>query len=106
ELLLHWVWYLVMKSPAKSFKVPSSHFERDIYMFIPVGRDVEFIKVGDIVSVPFNIACGRCRSCKEGHTGLSSNNKENMYKYGNEMRKLKWTGEGVCLNVNPARPGA
>src|SRR5437762_12939083 len=48
---------------------------------IETGRDVEFIKKGDIVSVPFNIACGRCRNCKEGKTG-------------------------VCLNVNPARPGA
>ena len=48
---------------------------------IEAGRDVEFIKVGDIVSVPFNIACGRCRNCKEGKTG-------------------------ICLNVNPARPGS
>ena len=48
---------------------------------IEAGRDVEFIEVGDIVSVPFNIACGRCRSCKEGKTG-------------------------ICMNVNPARPGA
>ncbi|HCJ33250.1 MAG TPA: formaldehyde dehydrogenase, glutathione-independent, partial [Ktedonobacter sp.] len=48
---------------------------------IEVGRDVEFIKKGDLVSVPFNIACGRCRMCKSGNTG-------------------------VCLNVNPARPGA
>jgi glutathione-independent formaldehyde dehydrogenase len=48
---------------------------------IEKGRDVEFIKVGDLVSVPFNIACGRCRNCKERATG-------------------------VCLNVNPARPGA
>ncbi|MCL4506795.1 MAG: formaldehyde dehydrogenase, glutathione-independent [Chloroflexi bacterium] len=48
---------------------------------IEAGSDVEFIKVGDIVSVPFNIACGRCRNCKEGKTG-------------------------ICLNVNPARPGA
>ncbi|RZT15418.1 glutathione-independent formaldehyde dehydrogenase [Kribbella sp. VKM Ac-2569] len=46
-----------------------------------VGRDVEFIKVGDLVSVPFNIACGRCVNCKEGKTG-------------------------VCLNVNPDRPGS
>ncbi|WP_319552814.1 formaldehyde dehydrogenase, glutathione-independent [Vibrio sp.] len=45
------------------------------------GRDVEFVDVGDIVSVPFNIACGRCRNCKSGMTG-------------------------ICLNVNPARPGA
>jgi glutathione-independent formaldehyde dehydrogenase len=48
---------------------------------IEKGPDVEFIQVGDLVSVPFNIACGRCRNCKEGHTG-------------------------VCLNVNPARPGS
>ena len=32
---------------------------------VEVGPDVEFIKVGDIVSVPFNISCGRCRNCKE-----------------------------------------
>ena len=48
---------------------------------VEVGRDVEFIKVGDLVSVPFNIACGRCINCKEGKTG-------------------------VCLNVNPDRPGS
>src|SRR3981189_2085428 len=48
---------------------------------LEAGRDVEFIKVGDLVSVPFNIACGRCRNCKERATG-------------------------VCLNVNPSRPGA
>ena len=30
---------------------------------IETGPDVEFIKVGDLCSVPFNIACGRCRSC-------------------------------------------
>jgi glutathione-independent formaldehyde dehydrogenase len=48
---------------------------------IEIGRDVEFVALGDLVSVPFNIACGRCRNCKERATG-------------------------VCLNVNPARPGA
>ncbi|MBC7925991.1 MAG: formaldehyde dehydrogenase, glutathione-independent [Bryobacteraceae bacterium] len=48
---------------------------------IEAGRDVEFIKLGDLCSVPFNIACGRCRNCKEGRTG-------------------------ICLNVNPSRPGA
>jgi len=48
---------------------------------VEVGSDVQFLKVGDLVSVPFNIACGRCQMCKSGNTG-------------------------VCLNVNPARPGA
>jgi glutathione-independent formaldehyde dehydrogenase len=50
-------------------------------LVVECGRDVEFIQPGDLVSVPFNIACGRCRNCKEGRTG-------------------------ICLNVNPSRPGA
>jgi glutathione-independent formaldehyde dehydrogenase len=48
---------------------------------VELGSDVMFLKKGDIGSVPFNIACGRCRMCQEGKTG-------------------------ICLNVNPARPGA
>src|SRR6188508_3648762 len=48
---------------------------------IETGPGVEFIKEGDLVSVPFNIACGRCRMCKEGNTG-------------------------VCLNVNPSGYGS
>src|SRR5437588_5738312 len=47
---------------------------------IELGSDVQFLEKGDLVSVPFNVACGRCRMCKAGHTG-------------------------VCLNVNPSRPG-
>src|ERR1700761_1466363 len=47
---------------------------------IEKGEDVEFIDIGDIVSVPFNVACGRCRTCREQKTG-------------------------VCLNVNPSRAG-
>src|SRR5436305_1888447 len=37
---------------------------------IETGSDVEFIKVGDLVSVPFNVACGRCRNCRERHTDV------------------------------------
>src|SRR6478736_58675 len=48
---------------------------------VEVGPGVEFVKVGDLASVPFNIACGRCKNCKEGKTG-------------------------ICLNVNPDRPGS
>lgn len=47
---------------------------------IEKGADVELLDVGDLVSVPFNVACGRCRTCKEGDTG-------------------------VCLHVNHSRPG-
>lgn len=44
------------------------------------GKDVEFLDIGDLVSVPFNVACGRCRNCREQKTG-------------------------ICLNVNADRAG-
>jgi glutathione-independent formaldehyde dehydrogenase len=40
---------------------------------IEKGSDVEFTNVGDLVSVPFNVACGRCRNCKERKTGICLN---------------------------------
>ena len=47
---------------------------------IELGSDVEYIEKGDLVTVPFNVACGRCRTCRAQETG-------------------------VCLNVNPGRAG-
>src|SRR6202521_872303 len=47
---------------------------------IEKGADVEMLAVGDLVSVPFNVACGRCRTCRDQDTG-------------------------VCETVNPARAG-
>ena len=37
---------------------------------VEVGAHVEHIKKGDICSVPFNVACGTCRNCKERHTDV------------------------------------
>lgn len=37
---------------------------------VEVGPDVEFLKEGDLVSVPFNVACGRCRNCKARRTDV------------------------------------
>lgn len=48
---------------------------------IEVGRDVQRVRAGDVCSVPFNVACGRCSHCR---AGLTSH----------------------CLGVNPVRPGA
>lgn len=47
---------------------------------IEKGKDVEYLNLGDLVTVPFNVACGRCRTCRERLTG-------------------------ICLNVNPGRAG-
>lgn len=44
------------------------------------GPDVEQLEIGDLVTAPFNVACGRCRMCRAQETG-------------------------VCLTVNPHRPG-
>src|SRR5437660_10992499 len=41
------------------------------------GVDVELLNIGDLVTVPFNIACGRGRNCGEAKPG-------------------------ICLTVNPA----
>ena len=35
---------------------------------IQVGDAVDKIKVGDMVSAPFNVACGHCRNCEQGLT--------------------------------------
>jgi glutathione-independent formaldehyde dehydrogenase len=35
-----------------------------------VGPGVQFTKVGDRVSVPFNIACGSCANCQQGWTSF------------------------------------
>ncbi|QDH15320.1 formaldehyde dehydrogenase, glutathione-independent [Oecophyllibacter saccharovorans] len=40
---------------------------------IEVGSDVEFIKKGDLVSVPFNVACGRCNNCRHMRTDVCEN---------------------------------
>src|SRR5699024_4582278 len=48
---------------------------------IDTGPGVEFIRTGDLVSVPFNISCGRCEMCKTRRTE-------------------------ICPNVNPERPGS
>lgn len=37
---------------------------------IEIGPDVEFLEEGDLVSVPFNVACGRCRNCKARRTDV------------------------------------
>lgn len=47
---------------------------------IEKGIDVEMLEIGDLVSVLFDVACGRCRSCKPRDAG-------------------------VRLTVNPARAG-
>jgi glutathione-independent formaldehyde dehydrogenase len=48
------------------------------------GTDVEYLEVGDLVSVPFNVACGRCRMCREGRTDvcLNVNEKQAGGAYG------------------------
>ncbi len=48
---------------------------------IEVGNAVDRIKVGDMVCLPFNVACGYCKNCEAGLTG-------------------------ACLTMNPGTAGA
>jgi threonine dehydrogenase-like Zn-dependent dehydrogenase len=48
---------------------------------IEVGSGVDRVKVGDMVSLPFNIGCGFCKNCEAGLTGF-------------------------CLTANPGNAGA
>lgn len=47
---------------------------------VEVGNGVDRIKVGEMVCVPFNVACGFCKNCERGFTG-------------------------ACLTVNPGLAG-
>jgi threonine dehydrogenase-like Zn-dependent dehydrogenase len=47
---------------------------------VEVGSAVDRVKVGDVVCLPFNIACGFCKNCERGFTG-------------------------ACLSVNPGFAG-
>jgi len=47
---------------------------------VEIGPAVNRVKVGDLVSLPFNVACGTCRNCIDMKTSL-------------------------CLNVNDKQPG-
>lgn len=47
---------------------------------IEVGDAVDHVKVGDLVCLPFNVACGYCENCERGLTGF-------------------------CLTVNPGKAG-
>ncbi|MGE5177951.1 MAG: alcohol dehydrogenase catalytic domain-containing protein, partial [Bacteroidota bacterium] len=48
---------------------------------VEVGEAVRLVRVGDMVCVPFNVSCGCCKNCVEGHTG-------------------------ACLTMNPPNAGA
>jgi glutathione-independent formaldehyde dehydrogenase len=66
------------KKEEKKKKKINSLFSGEV---VVTGSAVEFVRVGDICSIPFNIACGKCVNCEQGNTG-------------------------VCLSVNPSRPGS
>jgi len=66
---------------------------------IEAGPGVEFIKVGDLCSVPFNIACGRCRNCKERKTGIPHRLPRRVH------RRSQNRFHGLHRRGRPGRPG-
>jgi glutathione-independent formaldehyde dehydrogenase len=67
-----------------------------------VGTGVDRIKVGDRVSVPFNLACGTCRNCNNGFTSacLRANPSGNPGAgYGYPKMGPFWGGQAELLRV-------
>ncbi|MDQ1583124.1 MAG: glutathione-independent formaldehyde dehydrogenase [Microbacteriaceae bacterium] len=67
-----------------------------------VGNAVTRIKVGDRVSVPFNLACGTCRNCNEGLTSacLRANPSGSAGAgYGYPKMGPYWGGQAELLRV-------
>src|ERR1700710_8914 len=67
-----------------------------------VGPGVERVKVGDRVSVPFNLACGTCRNCNDGWTSacLRANpSGQPGAGYGYPQMGPYWGGQAELLRV-------
>jgi len=60
----HWTWLgIEVKLP----RVPGHEFGGVVE---EVGKDVVNFEVGDRVTVPFHLACGKCTHCQSGHSNL------------------------------------
>ena len=67
-----------------------------------VGPGVERVKVGDRVSVPFNLSCGTCRNCNDGWTSacLRANpSGQPGAGYGYPQMGPYWGGQAEYLRV-------
>ncbi len=68
-----------------------------------VGAGVERVKVGDRVSVPFNVACGTCRHCNQGWTSFcqraNPDDQMNGAAYGYAMMGPYAGGQAEYLRV-------
>jgi glutathione-independent formaldehyde dehydrogenase len=60
---------------------------------VEVGDSVRHVKKGDLVCLPFNIACGSCENCERGYTGfcltMNPGNAGAAYGYA-EMGPISW----------------
>ncbi len=70
---------------------------------IEVGNAVSRIKVGDKVSIPFNIACGTCGNCNRGLTAfcerMNPDPEMRGAAYGYAMMGEYWGGQAEFLRV-------
>lgn len=54
---------------------------------IEIGDNVKNIKVGDVVSVPFQISCGSCLNCNKGFTSACENTPRfSTYGFGKHLQ--------------------
>ena len=64
-------------------------------IIVELGSAVAGLKKGDIITVPFNIACGTCSSCKKGLTNLCVRANEGGFGAAYGYVALGWDNHGV-----------
>jgi threonine dehydrogenase-like Zn-dependent dehydrogenase len=72
---------------ANFFKGPFPFGHECVAEVLEVGDKVVDIKVGDVVSVPFQISCGQCLHCKNGITSACANTPAiSTYGFGKHLQ--------------------
>ena len=63
----NWEWF--------DYKPPRGHIlgHEPAGTIVAVGEDVETVREGDQVAIPFNFACGHCHECRNGYENLCEN---------------------------------
>jgi threonine dehydrogenase-like Zn-dependent dehydrogenase len=69
------------------FKGPFPFGHECVARVTEIGEDVKNIKIGDVVSVPFQISCGSCLNCSNGFTSVCEKTPAlSMFGFGKHLQ--------------------
>ena len=73
---------------------------------VEVGDAVDKVRVGDMISAPFNVACGHCRNCEEQRTNycLRANKPDGRLERAIERREGEQAVRREDFDASAVRP--